>query len=144
MLILVLTHSFPCYKQLTHESRFILSYPFISLSFSFGCASTFFISAVLLKLARKGLVYDSSLSLFFISFLLFLLLKADIVSFEAFPLPFCKPLLFSGIFCQLHPFRSYPLLMLLYPPGALYLRAGAFCPAFIILPAPALMISLAG
>lgn len=42
-----------------------LSYPFISLLFSFGCASTFFTSIALLKLDCEDLMYDSAQSLFF-------------------------------------------------------------------------------
>lgn len=45
-----------------------LSYPFISLLFSFGCASTFFTSIALLKLDCEDLMYDSAQSLFFSPF----------------------------------------------------------------------------
>lgn len=87
-----------------------LSYPFISLLFSFGCASTFFTSIALLKLDCEDLMYDSAQSLFFSPLFLSLLLKADMVSSAAIPLlSFSPPPVFG------HPLSDVFLLRQILP-----------------------------
>ena len=121
-----------------------LSYPFISLLFSFGCASTFFTLIALLKLDCEDLMYDSAQSLFF----------------SPFFYPFfsrriwCPPLLFhcrpsvhlpySGILYRMYSFygrfsRWCRISMVLH-----ILWACAFCPAFMIRLATALVRYSAG